>query len=449
MKKPESIYTYDDADAFALRQQLRRKYMRCCLANGFSRLRAEPYRLLYFALWGIAVLLCWQLMFGGTLLVEYPGLLPFVVLLYIFLAGFATALFLITYGCPPHNRETTENLRRIGFYNSACEIPFLLGESHDPADPRVRILEFETFGLDLSAWTQNRLKIQSALNVIIAKIEAGTDLRHIRLYTLPGDTALPKSITWDWQQTSKKDFELILGESLMGSVKVNLNTTPHLLVAGATGSGKTSLLKCLLGQCIYKGADVYIADFKGGVDFNLMWQGSADTLTDLREVDDTVQMLLVELEHRKQLFRKVGAVSIQDYNECCRQEKPLRHIVFAVDEMAALTLANPTDKQSKERVKSILDGLAVLATQGRQFAIHLILSTQRPDRDVMPGQIKCNVDYAVCGRANQVLSQIILDSTAAADAIPQDVPGRFINKDGEEFQSYWFDDYMLRAPEQP
>ena len=87
--------------------------------------------------------------------------------------------------------------------------------------------------------------------------------------------------------------------------------------------------------------------------------------------------------------------------------------------------------------------LATLARLGRAFGIHLILATQRPDANILSGQIKNNLDFRVCGRADNVLSQIILDNTSAADQIPKDARGRFITGDGTVFQGYLFDEKQL------
>lgn len=64
---------------------------------------------------------------------------------------------------------------------------------------------------------------------------------------------------------------LVLGKSYTGPVTVNLAYIPHILLGGSTGSGKSALLKLLLMQALHKGAEVYIADFKGGVDFPKVW----------------------------------------------------------------------------------------------------------------------------------------------------------------------------------
>ncbi len=100
-------------------------------------------------------------------------------------------------------------------------------------------------------------------------------------------------------------------------------------------------------------------------------------------------------------------------------------------------------KEDKERLGQIENKLSTIARLGRAFGIHLILATQRPDAAVIPGQIKNNLDFRVCGRADSVLSQIILDNTSAAEQIPKDARGRFILQDGTIFQGYLFNEGQL------
>ena len=84
--------------------------------------------------------------------------------------------------------------------------------------------------------------------------------------------------------------------------------------------------------------------------------------------------------------------------------------------------------------------LSLIARQGRAFGIHLILATQRPDANILSGQIRNNINCRICGRADNVLSQIILDNTDAADLIPKHARGRFLLHDGTVFQSFLLDD---------
>lgn len=134
-----------------------------------------------------------------------------------------------------------------------------------------------------------------------------------------------------------------------------------------------------------------------------------------------------------------------------RQERPAeasadastsqrRCFIFACDEIAEVLDKTGLNKEQKELIGQIESKLSTIARQGRAFGIHLILATQRPDANILPGQIKNNIDCRVCGRADNVLPQIILDCADAADCVPKDIPGRFLTSDGTLFQAYWFDD---------
>ena len=107
--------------------------------------------------------------------------------------------------------------------------------------------------------------------------------------------------------------------------------------------------------------------------------------------------------------------------------------------MAELLDRTGRSKEDKERLNQIENMFATLARLGRAFGIHLILATQRPDANILPGQIKNNMDFRVCGRAESVLSGIILDNTSAAEQIPKDARGRFITGDGTVFQAYYME----------
>ena len=100
-------------------------------------------------------------------------------------------------------------------------------------------------------------------------------------------------------------------------------------------------------------------------------------------------------------------------------------------------------KEDKELLAQIENRLATLARLGRAFGIHLILATQRPDANILPGQIKNNLDFRVCGRADDILSGIILGNNSADDQIPKDARGRFLTGDGTVFQAYLFDEGRL------
>ena len=105
------------------------------------------------------------------------------------------------------------------------------------------------------------------------------------------DDDLPEVLKWKDSYLSPKSFVLVLGESYTGPVTVNLAHIPHILLGGSTGSGKSVLLKLLLMQALHKGAEVYIADFKGGVDFPKVWHEKCRMCFTEEDLRDTLDQL--------------------------------------------------------------------------------------------------------------------------------------------------------------
>lgn len=252
---------------------------------------------------------------------------------------------------------------------------------------------------------------------------------------------LPEVLKWKDSYLSLDSFVLVLGESYTGPVTVNLAHIPHILLGGSTGSGKSVLLKLLLMQALRKGAEVYIADFKGGVDFSKVWHEKCRMCFAEEDLCNILDQLVEELERRKSAFKALGCPNIDAYNEIA--ERPLQRLIFACDEVAEMLDKTGADSERKKLLAQIENRLSTIARQGRAFGIHLILATQRPDATIIPGQIRNNMDFRVCGRADSVLSQIILDNTSAAEQIPKDARGRFITGDGTVFQGYLFDEGQL------
>lgn len=159
----------------------------------------------------------------------------------------------------------------------------------------------------------------------------------------------------------------------------------------------------------------------------------------LYDLDD----LINELEKRKKILSDTSYSNISELNKIQCDSDKLKRIIFACDEVAELLDKTGLSKEDKELILQIENKIAIIARQGRAFGIHLILATQRPDANILPGQIRNNIDFRVCGRADTVLSQIILDNTKAADEIPKHTQGRFITHDGKVFQGYMYDESTI------
>ena len=355
------------------------------------------------------------------------------------LLGGAALIYLLFY--PFGKRMAKDQLQSIGLTNHAGMVPELLRKKRDKAHPRVTIWEFRNQSIPLAEWEDNRAAIEAALDISIIKMTYGKGKSRVLVYAVPAQIDLPEILCWKDKYLSPESFVMVLGESLLGPVTVNLAHIPHILLGGSTGSGKSVLLKLLLMQAMKKGARVYIADFKGGVDFPPLWNRDCRICFEETDLLGLLTDLVAELERRKEIFRTAGCSSIDTYNKSTGES--LQRLIFACDEVAEVLDKTGADAERKKLLAQIENRLSTIARQGRAFGIHLILATQRPDATIIPGQIRNNMDFRVCGRADSVLSSIILDNTDAAGLIPKDARGRFLLHDGTIFQAYWFEESDL------
>ena len=353
--------------------------------------------------------------------------------------GGAVVMFLLFY---PFDRRWTENaLRSIGMVNRTDDAPRLIRKKQDRDHPNVTVWHFRNNSIALRTWEDLRAEIETALGVIIVDTRYGKGNQRVLLFTVPAGTGLPDRIAWKDSYLSPKSFELVLGRSHIDYVTVKLAEIPHVLLGGATGSGKSILLKCLILQAVRKGAEVAIADFKGGVDFPLTWRKKCRMCFNEDALIELLDKYVAELQERKRIFGEAGIANLDEYNKAMGTK--LRRCILACDEIAEVLDKTGLTKEQKELVARIESRLSLIARQGRAFGIHLILATQRPDANILSGQIRNNINCRICGRADSVLSQIILDSTAAADKIPKHAKGLFMLHDGTVFQGFLLDESTL------
>lgn len=352
---------------------------------------------------------------------------------------FAWLLGLYIAGTPKGALRIDDKMKRICVKNDIDEAPALM-RVENGSRPNVKSYIFLSYGIPLSFYEDNIEEIESAMNVNIADVRQGKDRYHVVIRAADYESALPDIIPWNDRYIDPEDFHLILGESLLGQEVVDLNTIPHILIGGSTGSGKTILLKNLLYQAAMKEAVVYIADFKGGVDFNLKWQHLANVITDIDTLISELDKIVKVLEERKLLFHHMECSNLREYNQRCPQFL-FQRVVFGCDEIAELLdKTGALDKAEKEKISIVEKRLSTIARQGRAFGIHLILATQRPDANILNGQIRNNMDLRICGRADDVLSKIILDNTDASERIPKYEKGLFLTNTNIVIRGYLFTD---------
>ena len=183
---------------------------------------------------------------------------------------------LVAVGYVPGALDMQHNFARIGFLNSAGEAPYLIQkEQHG----NVVTYTYRCTGFPVSLWVDKQLELESALNMLIASVKEGKDRRTVTLCCVPPEHAFDTAEWYDRYIHYNEDNLLLLGRGLTGDIIINIDKTPHILIGGNTGSGKTILLQCLLWQAIEQADVVYVADFKGGVDFPRAWQEFAYIIT--------------------------------------------------------------------------------------------------------------------------------------------------------------------------
>ncbi len=207
---------------------------------------------------------------------------------------------------------------------------------------------------------------------------------------------------------------IALGRDVSGQpVIADLALMPHLLIAGATGSGKSvclsSILTCLLFQNSPARLRFLLVDPKMVelVHFNGLLHLAKPVVREVQEASFALRGVMKEMDRRYQEFAKAGIRNIEHYNSLCekRGEEPLPYIAVAIDELADLMMVAP------DEIERLICRLAQLS---RATGIHLIIATQRPSVDVVTGLIKANFPARICfAVSSQVDSRVVLDTAGA------------------------------------
>jgi len=265
---------------------------------------------------------------------------------------------------------------------------------------------------------------------------------------------------------SEGHLTLPLGRDTTGEpVLLDLARAPHLLIAGATGAGKSVCINTIITGLLMKHGpeslkfvmvDPKTVELPG---YNGIPHLLGRVITDMDQVMGALTWLLLEMDDRYQLFRELGVRNLEDYNNIVRKEKkkdkshkPLPYIVLIIDELADLMMTSAEDIESQ---------LCRLAQKARATGIHLIIATQRPSTDVVTGLIKANfptrIAFAV---TSQIDSRVILDSPGAERLLGRGdmllmrsdaaklfrIQGCFVqDEEIEEIVRYWVADGKVKA----
>lgn len=214
---------------------------------------------------------------------------------------------------------------------------------------------------------------------------------------------------------SKSNLAFALGKDIAGKcIVADLSKMPHLLIAGATGSGKSVCINTLVISILYKYSPsevkILMVDPKV-VELNV-YNGIPHLLipvvTDPKKAAAALNWAVNEMNRRYKLFADNSVRNLEGYNELYNKGKipeKLPLIVIIVDELADLMMASPHDVE---------EYIARLAQMARAAGMHLVIATQRPSVDVITGVIKANIPSRISfAVSSQVDSRTILDSSGA------------------------------------
>ena len=243
---------------------------------------------------------------------------------------------------------------------------------------------------------------------------------------LANDTIMPVGLReiLDSVPANKEKSKLLvaLGKNIMGnSIFCEIDKTPHMLVAGATGSGKSVCINCIIASILMRTkpseVKLVLVDPKK-VELS-MYNGVPHLLipvvTDPRKANDALKRIVREMEDRYDKFSEKGVKNIATYNEWVDKQNEnlpdeekyahMHYIVVIVDELADLMMV-----ASKE----VEDSIMRITQMARAAGIHLIIATQRPSTDVITGVVKANIPSRISfAVSSSIDSRTILDQVGA------------------------------------
>jgi len=216
-------------------------------------------------------------------------------------------------------------------------------------------------------------------------------------------------------QADPANLLIALGKDVSGlPVYTDLAEQPHMLVAGATGTGKTIFLNSLILSLLYKSTpenlrmimvDPKRVEFQS---YNDIPHLLCPVIYDAPKTINALQWLAKEMERRFEVFSEIPTRNLKSYNAnktVIAEGKTLPYIVLIVDELADLMAA---------KGKELEAGIVRLAQMARATGIHLVLATQRPSVEVITGLIKANISSRVSFQvASQIDSRTVIDTSGA------------------------------------
>jgi S-DNA-T family DNA segregation ATPase FtsK/SpoIIIE len=217
-------------------------------------------------------------------------------------------------------------------------------------------------------------------------------------------------------QANKSRLRIPLGKDIFGApVIASIDRMPHLLVAGATGSGKSVAINSIILSLLYNArpSEVRLALVDPKMLELSMYEGIPHLLspvvTQPKKAAETLRAIVAEMERRYRTLAEKGNKNIDSYNKAVPEAERLPYIVVIIDELADLMMTVQ---------REVEDSIMRLAQMARAAGIHLIVATQRPSVDVITGLIKANLPSRISFQvSSKTDSRTILDANGAENLL--------------------------------
>ncbi len=287
---------------------------------------------------------------------------------------------------------------------NTCQGPTVTRYELEPA-PGVKVSKIVNLADDLSLkLASSGVRIEAP---IPGKAAIGIEVPNKEL----SGVALREVLETDEFQRNSSSLTVALGKDIAGQpIMADLAKMPHLLVAGATGSGKSVCINTLITSILFKTrpdeVKLVLIDPKMVElsNYNGIPHLLTPVVTDAKKAASALNWAVQEMERRYEVFATTGVRDITRYNELNPDGK-LPLILIIIDELADLMMVAPVDVE---------DAICRLAQKARAAGLHLVLATQRPSVDVITGTIKANVPSRISfAVSSQIDSRTILDMAGA------------------------------------
>lgn len=220
-----------------------------------------------------------------------------------------------------------------------------------------------------------------------------------------------KMITSDVMKKSKSKLAVALGLNVSGEpVIADIAKMPHVLIAGATGSGKSVSVNAFIATILYRATPnevkFILVDPKRVelTAYNDIPHLLTPVIVDPKKVLSALKWATAEMDRRYKVFAEVGVRNIEAFNEVSGFQA-MPYIVIVIDELADIMLFSPAEVE---------EAITRIAQMARATGMHLLLSTQRPSVDVITGLIKANIPARIAFNVSSMMdSRVILDSPGA------------------------------------